>query len=520
MSRELRIGKWRFDPASGELRCADDTRRLEPRVAQVLEFLAERPNRIVSREELLDGVWRETHVVDAAVWRAVSELRRALDDSGDAPRFIETVPRRGYRLIAPVGLVAAPRRLRGVAVLALLVLAVALVFSLRPGAHRTQRQTLRAQIRAVPVSAAELYETGMRYYRRYRPDDNMLAREMFDKALALDPGFVPARAGLANSLTLDFSRFGGGPPTIDTAIAQARLAVRADPDSAEAHKALGFAYQARGWLGQGAAESHRAIELKPGFAEAIHNFAGALDGMGRPVESLRWRLRQPLENTDRALLFVGIGHTLAAIGERASARRYLELALLAEPYSCYASVELAGLEVREGAYRQAHERLTATLAQHPDCGEVHGLLGDADRARGRIDEARGHYREGTRAFGGTGDMHAWLRLAAEDLMRGDDTEAGQLLERITSAMRRRLDGGDERHEPRLWLAMADALRGRAAAALAALRDAVEHGLYDPAILDREPAFAPLRVLPEFIRLHGRLRDRAKSTSDEISGLEL
>ena len=71
---------------------------VEPRVMQVLVYLAERPGRIVSKEELRINVWG-THVVDEAVHRAISLLRSALGDTTRQSSFIETVRRHGYRLI-------------------------------------------------------------------------------------------------------------------------------------------------------------------------------------------------------------------------------------------------------------------------------------------------------------------------------------------------------------------------------------------------------------------------------------
>ena len=113
---------------------------VEPRVMQLLVYLAERAGEIVSKRELMAEVW-QANVVDEAVQRAVSLLRSALGESGQAPRLIETVPRRGYRLlVAPApeqprrrGLLAA-----GIALVALAI-AVALI-ALRPDAPKPVEQ--------------------------------------------------------------------------------------------------------------------------------------------------------------------------------------------------------------------------------------------------------------------------------------------------------------------------------------------------------------------------------------------
>jgi hypothetical protein len=76
----------------------------------LLEHLALRPGQLVSKAELLDAVWPDTHVTDSVLAGCVRELRRALDDDARAPRFVETAHRRGYRFIgAPVAPSTSPR---------------------------------------------------------------------------------------------------------------------------------------------------------------------------------------------------------------------------------------------------------------------------------------------------------------------------------------------------------------------------------------------------------------------------
>ena len=96
-----RIGDWRADPSDLTLsREGQEPDRLEPKVMALLIFLAERSPVVVGREEIFDQVWQGRAVVDGALSRAVSLLRQALGDDKRKPRYIETVPRRGYRLVA------------------------------------------------------------------------------------------------------------------------------------------------------------------------------------------------------------------------------------------------------------------------------------------------------------------------------------------------------------------------------------------------------------------------------------
>ena len=76
--------------------------QVERKVMEVLVCLARSPGRVVTKDELVREVWDGRFVSDDVVWRSVRELRRALGDETRAPRYIETIPRRGYRLLAPV----------------------------------------------------------------------------------------------------------------------------------------------------------------------------------------------------------------------------------------------------------------------------------------------------------------------------------------------------------------------------------------------------------------------------------
>jgi len=96
------IGEWQVSPHEGTLSQDGNTVRLEPRAMEVLVYLASRPGEVVSRSDLENKVWTGMLVTDDAVTSAIIKLRKALGDNAKNPRFIATVPKRGYQLIAPV----------------------------------------------------------------------------------------------------------------------------------------------------------------------------------------------------------------------------------------------------------------------------------------------------------------------------------------------------------------------------------------------------------------------------------
>ena len=99
-----KFGVFEFDATRGELRKGGRAVALEPQPAKALALLLARAGEIVSREELRDAVWgADTHVdFDRGIAYCLSQIRTALGDSGDNPRFVQTIPKRGFRFIAPV----------------------------------------------------------------------------------------------------------------------------------------------------------------------------------------------------------------------------------------------------------------------------------------------------------------------------------------------------------------------------------------------------------------------------------
>ena len=98
----LQIGDWRIDPQLGQMSRGAEIVRLEARTLRLLMYLANRAGETVSIEELLDQVWSGVVVTQDSVYQAVTALRRLLGDDAKQPKYIVTVPRLGYRLIAPV----------------------------------------------------------------------------------------------------------------------------------------------------------------------------------------------------------------------------------------------------------------------------------------------------------------------------------------------------------------------------------------------------------------------------------
>jgi len=104
LTSPIRFGIFEVDPTSGELRRQGSRVKLQEQPFQVLMMLLQRPGEVVTREEFQQTLWTADTFVDfeRGLNRAINKLREALIDDADSPRFIETLPRRGYRFLASV----------------------------------------------------------------------------------------------------------------------------------------------------------------------------------------------------------------------------------------------------------------------------------------------------------------------------------------------------------------------------------------------------------------------------------
>jgi DNA-binding winged helix-turn-helix (wHTH) protein/TolB-like protein len=105
VSERVTFGLFEFDPDAGVLTHKGEPVRLQPQPARVLALLVRRAGDVVSREDIRREIWADGTFVDfeRGLNFCIAQIRGALKDSAEAPRFIETLPRRGYRFIAPVG---------------------------------------------------------------------------------------------------------------------------------------------------------------------------------------------------------------------------------------------------------------------------------------------------------------------------------------------------------------------------------------------------------------------------------
>jgi DNA-binding winged helix-turn-helix (wHTH) protein/Flp pilus assembly protein TadD len=397
----IRVGPWRAVRATGELIRDDATERLEPKVMDLLFLLAGKPGRAFSKDEIMETLWPNVVVGDDTLARAVSRLRKALADDPKTPVYIETLPKRGYRLIAAVGpdapgesLPTRPSTRWPVALtagVAAIILVAAAAYALWPSSTGPTDTT-----------TATLIERANDFYFQYKRADNEAAITLFERILAERPDHAPALAGLANALVQRVIRWPDEPgapeytqladalksgrtktPKAVQIIARARVlaerAVSLAPQDPAALKALGFVQSAAGESPSAIASYERAVALDPDAWGPLINIGDVLEISGRPREALPYFERAYAAMTrvyDKqaarirpwyAELGVAIADRHKDAGAPGEAEAWYRRVLVYAPLHRTATDHLASL-LRTQGDTEAAEKLCAALTERTGTG--------------------------------------------------------------------------------------------------------------------------------------------------------
>ena len=459
-AHEWRFDGWTLVRASGELVGHGTRVHLPPQPQQVLEALLERPGEMVTREQLKERLWpRGVVEFDTALNSAVRRLRTALGDHADTPRYIETIPRRGYRFIGrleapafapaldvlpePTAATERPgpgrrvhvgwRVVAGIGVFIGALWSASSFVSLRepqspaapPVAADSEPSGSGGTAGADAAQAGEVLARAQFFFQRRGPGDVESAKQLFAEALALDPGLARAWVGLAGVYWIETVE---GRAPRDSALAalrdSANRALALDPGLAEAHLRLANYYFATGDRSAQTAHVQRALELEPGNPMSLAVASDLAMSAGRLDEAVALQRRAVEADPLTVVQRYNLAWLLYVAGRWAEADQELTAVhdLTRDPE------RVAGLRclvaVADGRFVDARELADAI----PRDVERQQCLALAHHGLGRAADADAALRSLVQSAGD----HHYVEIAEVHAFRGDADRAFEWLERATS----------------------------------------------------------------------------------------
>jgi DNA-binding winged helix-turn-helix (wHTH) protein len=281
------LGDWRVEPELNRIVRGEEIVKIDPRNMKVLQLLASRPGQVIAQSEIETTVWSDVIVTPNSVYQSVAQLRRALGDDKSNPRYIETISRKGYRLVGrvvsieeqiqardvpvPIAAAVANKRLSrtrlaiGLAATAIAVFTVALGLMYFRGdskplrlAEANTRQTVGSDFTTDPLLAVE----GDREPKALRAQ---LLIEMGDAAL-IKGRRNEALAHFKQALQLHTEMYGDGHPRVGPVLSMLANAFVWNEDYLQAESTARAAIQAFASLS----------ELNPDRIDAIHRLGEVL----------------------------------------------------------------------------------------------------------------------------------------------------------------------------------------------------------------------------------------------------
>jgi DNA-binding winged helix-turn-helix (wHTH) protein/predicted Zn-dependent protease len=255
------FGEFTLDAPERRLSRGSQSIPLAPKEHDLLLALVRNAGRLVTKSELLEQVWPASFVEEGILSVHISTLRKLLGDRDSASRFIETVPRAGYRFVGPV--------------------------------VRVPEVALSGMDAATQARMYELYGRGRSLLLASSIHELPKAMEAFRAAAELDPGYAPAHAGMAMTWCSQ-AAFRLIPPTQAYAEAKsaALRAIAMDADCADAQVALGTVLFFSEWNWAAAEKSlKRALQLNPNHSEAYVVYGQLLEALGNLEEGLETKLK-------------------------------------------------------------------------------------------------------------------------------------------------------------------------------------------------------------------------------------
>lgn len=334
----------------------------------------------VTVDQLIEAVWQSVAVSPETVTQRIALIRKALTGDDDTnEKYIASVRSLGYRWVPPVKASTAIKSKNWIKVL--LLMPVILVFSwyLINAFTPINDADIRQENSAIKVNSVpnenDYTQQAWRYLNKHEANSNQLAIGLFRKSLAVDPNQLNALTGLSIALSHEVTKFNQPHTLLAEAKQAAELALKINPEYAQAWAALAFVYDAEGEIDAAIVRYERALELAPENTSTASSLAYLYGLKGQLVKAMKLNIQ--VLGSKQQYLDVQIASILDLMGFDAVAEQWYQKADELSPDNVFATHLRARYYVSRNQFQMASKVIESAIErgiQRPELPVIKGII--------------------------------------------------------------------------------------------------------------------------------------------------
>ncbi len=344
------------------------------------------------------------------------------------------------------------------------------------------------------LEAYGFYLRGREYYYRRTADDNERAIELLKKAIAADPAYALAYAGLADAYALRYQNFGFTNEWADSSLVLSHYAVTLDPEIPEPYKSLGLSYYQNERYADAAEAYRKALDLNPSYANVLANLGELLDYSGRADEAVPLILRAITLAPDRGTAYQILGTACSTLELDTIATRFFHKAKELQPTLAGPYVGLSETYTIRRRPDQARAVLDTMRSRIKENGFLLMAAGNVELYERKYQAAREFFQ---RSFDVSGGEQS-VELLAFTMKKTDPrSKIDSLLDREEAEHLAVINEGSEDGIRRYDLARIRAMRNDRDGTLRWFKEAFERGTYPLRLIETDPLMESMLRDPSF-----------------------
>jgi len=517
------IGEFLVDLDVGFLHSKGVEQKLPSLSRKVLLCLVKSAPKVVTQDELISAVWKGVVVTDENLQQRIRLIRKALRDDSKKPYYIETIRGVGYQLIADTQKIdcidknrlerkLVPQLLNkvtascsnslsnnkktNIGIYSAITFIILTAVVLNSYFTKSTSSLVDINSRLNDVKGVSFYTQGMTYYKRHRKNDNQIAIQLFRQSIDDFPTFVPAYAGLANSILQGVYQYDFSFDKLEEAVSIIDDGLTKDPMVAQLYKARGFAMALKGQYGKTIEAYHQAIKIDPTLLDAITNLAYTYREIGQLNQALKWHKKAIDLDPNSGGGYQHLAQTYAALNMPEEAEYWFNKSISLKPDYSLGRLFYGDYLNGVGEYTKAIEQAQEILKLTPDYIRANNVIGDAYYFSSNFDNAIPYYQALETSVGRNKD-YAVFRLGLLYALAGKDKASFSRLKPISELLHLKIDRGAQDPEVMLNLACIYAVQGKTKLANYWLKAAFDSGEVAYHLIIKEPAFKILSATSEF-----------------------